>query len=96
MEKHHFLSGFFEPFATETVKDQGTLCPIKLILHFCRPQFTETPLESTFNEGLVASRSDMVGQFWTEWARPSPWLTWVISHVPMFHITQPWSVLMVY
>ena len=22
--------------------------------------------------------------------------TWVISHVPMFHITQPWSVLMVY
>ena len=28
-----------------------------------------------------------------------PWLwsslTWVISHVPMFHITQPWSVLMV-
>ena len=23
-------------------------------------------------------------------------LSWVISHVPMFHITQPWSVLMVY
>ena len=23
-------------------------------------------------------------------------LTWVISHVPMFHITQPWSVLMIY
>ena len=57
--------GFLEHFATETVKDQGTLCPIKLILHFCRPQFTETPLESTFNEGLVASRSNMVGQFWT-------------------------------
>ena len=22
--------------------------------------------------------------------------SWVISHVPIFHITQPWSVLMVY